>query len=748
MAGAIALGCALVASAAYWRSHSAQSVIADSTAAWMEPDAADPRRWSAVPAKSDIDPLQPAAMTNTAAAAEFSFLPPIEYVIPSARSDDKIYPRAVAVGDVTGDGRDDLVVSSVSYQNNPPYLQPNAQKVQVYVQQTDGTLAAPIVLDYSRPGGPSGNARGLDLADMNGDGVMDIAIVFPAGAAIFVNNGVGGFHPPKMASPPSSTSAESAIAMLDYNQDGRLDVLGVGHSGSIVAYLGDGNGGFLAGPPPQLSGAIFGDCIPRVADVTGDGLPDLVFTTDYNATLVVRTQLSGGGLSSMRGYYSPKRGKRAFGLTVGDFNQDGRNDAAFSGSLEYDASDGTLAIYHQNANGLLDEPMSVSWLTSKSLYMALAADLDRDGRTDLAVLDLGSSNSPAGLGIYLQGDNGLLPPRLDPRPATTSDISAPHGIAAGDLNGDGCTDVVYATGTASVVNHGRNCKPRRLPVPPQDLDGDGDNDMIWHHSTGYLATWTMEDGARLTGTSYTVARPWRVLATDDFNGDGRSEMVWSDGQSMQMWRSNGAGGYIGLPMANYPVGYRLITHGDIDGDGKADLVWRDGPSSVVAIWYMDGATVARGHASALPWTWQLTGTGDLNGDGRTDLLISDMKTLRLWSGRGDAGFVDSMIGVYPAGWNFAGSGDSDGNGRSELFWRLPRSEHFVRWIMDGSRRTAGISYRQGASWNVLDVADYNGDGRDDVVWSDDTQMQLWRAQDRGFGAQAMPAYPSGWVLKL
>lgn len=753
MAGAIALGCALVASAAYWQTDSAAQASADAkmadvTMARAEPSATDARPWRSRPSESKTTYLQSADAAGTPAAGEFSFLPPIEYVIASARSDDKIYPLAVAVGDVTGDGRDDLVATSVSYRNNPTYLQPNAQKVQVYAQQADGTLAAPLALDYARPGGPSGDARGLELADMNGDGVLDIAIVFPAGAAIFVNNGASGFRAPAMAAPPSSTTAESAIALLDYNQDGRLDVLGVGFSGGVTAYLGDGNGGFLPGPPPQLSGAPFGDAIPRVADVTGDGLPDLVFATDYNAALVVRTQLPGGGLSAMRGYLAPKNGKRAFGLSVGDFNQDGRNDVAFSGSLEYNATVGTLSIYHQNANGLLDAPAPVSWINTEALYMTLATDLDRDGKTDLTVLDLGPGNGYGGLGIYLQGDNGLLPPRLETRSATTEEISTPHGIASGDLNGDGCTDVVYATGTASVVNHGRNCKPRRLPIPPQDLDGDGDNDMIWHYSAGYLATWTMEDGARLSGTSYTVARPWRVLATDDFDGDGRSEMVWSDGQSMQMWRSNGAGGYIGLPMKNYPIGYRLVAHGDFDGDGKADLVWRDGPDSVVSLWYMDGATIKRGHASALSWTWQVAGTGDLNGDGRTDLLISDTRTLRLWSGRSGAGFVDAVIGAYPTGWTLAGSGDSNGDGRSELFWRLPRSEHFARWIMDGSRRTSGISYRQGASWDVLDIADYNGDGRDDVLWSDGSQMQLWPAQDRSFGAQAMPAYPSGWVLQL
>ncbi|BAV97048.1 FG-GAP repeat domain-containing protein [Lysobacter enzymogenes] len=742
--GAAALGCALAASATYmyWQAEPAPADAAGTAAGAAQAATAGFR---AVPAAA---PKASAA----AAAAEFSFLPPALYPIASARPDDRMYPLAVAVGDVTGDGRDDLVVTSKSARNEPEYLQPNVDKVMVYAQRADGTLpAAPILLDYRPPNGPGGAARGLQLADMNSDGVLDIAIVFPAGAAIFINDGAGGFRGPSPYFLMDATTAEGSIAVLDYNQDGRLDILAIGFGGSVRAFLGNGNGGFLPTAPLSLDGTTIGNGIASVADVTGDGLPDLVYATDYNAALLVRAQLPGGGLAPLRAYPAPDNGKRAFGMTVGDFDQDGRNDVAFAGTLEYDGKVGTLAIYRQNGEGRFDPPAALAWRNTRMMEMLLAADLDRDGKTDLVGLEYGPGGGPdafGGIGVFLQGDHGFLPPRLFSRAVGSADeISIPHGVAAGDLNGDGCTDVAYASSSGTVVNYGQNCTPRRLPVPPRDLDGDGGSDMAWLHELGYLATWTLHDGQRLAGRSFTVGAGWRVLAIDDFDGDGRAELVWSDGNGMQMWRSDGAGGYLGTAMQAYPRGYRVVAHGDFDGDGKADLAWRDAADTQVSLWYMDGARTLRGHATALAPGGRVAGSGDLNGDGRTDLLIENQATLRLWSGRAVGGFADAAIGAYPSGWVLAGTGDANGDGRAEVFWRLPGSEHLARWFMDGSRRTTGIGYRQDAAWRVLDVADYTGDGRADLVWTDGTGMRMWAAQGPGFADKPMPGYPAGWTLQ-
>jgi hypothetical protein len=72
---------------------------------------------------------------------------------------------------------------------------------------------------------------------------------------------------------------------------------------------------------------------------------------------------------------------------------------------------------------------------------------------------------------------------------------------------------------------------------------------------------------------------------------------------------------------------------DVDGDGKADLVWRHMSSGEVAIWLMNGPTIASsGHLGGVPLAWEITGAGDVNGDGKADIIWrnSQTGTVAIW----------------------------------------------------------------------------------------------------------------------
>jgi FG-GAP repeat len=69
------------------------------------------------------------------------------------------------------------------------------------------------------------------------------------------------------------------------------------------------------------------------------------------------------------------------------------------------------------------------------------------------------------------------------------------------------------------------------------------------------------------------------------------------------------------------------TLSDVDGDGKADLVWRHMSSGEVAIWLMNGPTIASsGLLGGVPLAWEITGTGDVNGDGKADIIWRNNQT--------------------------------------------------------------------------------------------------------------------------
>src|SRR5262249_37297944 len=85
---------------------------------------------------------------------------------------------SVAIGDVTGDGRNDVVFGSGMGHFSPPEL---VNKLFVAAQQTDGSLAAPVRYDQSQ----STTMASFALADVNKDGLRDVVVAGSNGLEVF-----------------------------------------------------------------------------------------------------------------------------------------------------------------------------------------------------------------------------------------------------------------------------------------------------------------------------------------------------------------------------------------------------------------------------------------------------------------------------------------------------------------------------------------------------------------------------------
>jgi hypothetical protein len=177
-----------------------------------------------------------------------AFQPPVAYGLPNAPS----APRFIAVGDLNGDGNLDLVVDT------------NAGSLFVgnwiLPGNGDGTFQPAV---YS-PHGPAGY---VVLADVNGDGILDMV----TGEGVLLGNGNATFQ--KLLQFPGTFTEGpfSPFATADFNGDGKLDVA-VLTKGIVGLLLGNGDGTFRWE-------ASFVAGIPQVsivaADFSGDGLPDL-----------------------------------------------------------------------------------------------------------------------------------------------------------------------------------------------------------------------------------------------------------------------------------------------------------------------------------------------------------------------------------------------------------------------------------------------------------------------------------------
>jgi hypothetical protein len=340
---------------------------------------------------------------------------------------------AVAVGDINGDGLDDIALTTT-------YLfdAANDYKLFVYFQKPDGTLQAPQKYDYSMA-----NETGLALADLDGDGRKDIIVGQGGGITVFrwgLSHGSMG-----MQSRMYDTHRVIDVAVLDVNRDGKLDVVGQGWDDGATIFFGDGSGSFSR--QVELATPADGYDDVKAADFNGDGFTDFAV-------------LSGQGITDAYVYYNdgtddfsaptvinpnPNQYVSIGTLAGGDFNGDGRDDLAIMSDRTH------IGIYRQDAQGGLMSPLAID--SSMDPNAMVGADLNLDGLDDLVVQHGGGQ-----LGFYLQGSGALSPEIVVNGPYATWFNT--QGLAIGDINGDSCPDVVTANNNSGlVIFPGSGCNP-------------------------------------------------------------------------------------------------------------------------------------------------------------------------------------------------------------------------------------------------------------------------------------------------
>jgi hypothetical protein len=194
------------------------------------------------------------------------------------RSDGGKSPAGLAVGDLNGDGRLDLVTFDICA------IDCNTLRVNALLGNGDGTFK----VAWTSGGGSTPGA--VALGDFNGDGKLDLAVTDGAQLSIRLGKGDGTF----------GTKVNYAagvtpfwIAVADFDGDGKLDVAvtNFGSTGSVSVLLGEGNGTFQPATNYPLSPV----AIPIemvAADVNGDQRVDLVVTDHFNKVVSVLVNTS------------------------------------------------------------------------------------------------------------------------------------------------------------------------------------------------------------------------------------------------------------------------------------------------------------------------------------------------------------------------------------------------------------------------------------------------------------------------
>jgi hypothetical protein len=342
--------------------------------------------------------------------------------------------------------------------------------------------------------------EGIVVADFNGDGKLDIAVsnFDDNNIAVFLNDGTGNFGAPVITPIQLNSSMGlnvGALAVGDFNEDGKPDLVVSTVAGSQVSIvlLGNGDGTFSQQSPIPNS---FGFFVAQVVDLNGDGHQDLVFAENGNVSVCFG---KGNGMFGNSTELASASSPGAYlGVTVADFNGDGKLDIAAP-----NLDTGTLDFWPGNGDGTFGSPTSVK-LPSSSPGSIASGDFNGDGKLDLLIGFSTSASIAFGNGdgtfdltpgdlvpVYVNGLTtsnggviGLAAPLVanTEMDAVTSDYSlgilqvtlnaalgqtppasgifsftlAPgiSNLATGDLNGDGVLDIVvfnYSTSQITTV---------------------------------------------------------------------------------------------------------------------------------------------------------------------------------------------------------------------------------------------------------------------------------------------------------
>ncbi|QCK14916.1 FG-GAP-like repeat-containing protein [Mangrovivirga cuniculi] len=306
----------------------------------------------------------------------------------------------------------------------------------------------------------------LDIlgGDFNNNGHNDVVVVYPApqtNFSIYFNNGTGSFTKSDVALPGAAKFVEKA----DFNGDGNLDLAFTedNSQGSLVyIMINNGSGGFTNVQSLTIEGNNPNRL--RAADFDNDGRLDIAVVNETNNTLVsIFRNLSSGGVTNFETTPAtfPITVDNARGMSIGDFNKDGKMDLAVNASLGAEV----FVIKNNSTPGNFSFGQYQTFVIGGDLTRILVADFDNDGFEDIATSKIQNQISVIRNTSTEGGDINFS------SPYSFTSLTSTYGIEAGDINGDGNVDIIVNSAASAQIRVFVNTStPGSISTTTYDLD--------------------------------------------------------------------------------------------------------------------------------------------------------------------------------------------------------------------------------------------------------------------------------------
>jgi hypothetical protein len=466
--------------------------------------------------------------------------------------------NSIAVADLNGDGRPDLVVADWCGATGC-----TSGGVAVLLGNGDGTFQAAV------PYGSGGlYADWVFVADLRGTGRQDlivgncgsvlnnICVGTNGGVAVLLGNGDGTFQP---AVTYSQIFGVAAVAAADVDGDGKLDLLLATNCGTGGSYMGcvgvlSGKGdGTFATALTYSSGGYSPGAI-AVGDVNGDGKADLVVahcgTVSGCGAGNVGVLLGNGNGTFAAGVVYGSAGIYPDGVVIADVNGDGKADLVVANSsTSFSVNAGDLGVLLGNGDGTFQAAVAYPAGGYGSASVAVV-DVNGDGKLDMVVANCSStsgscsgSSGTVGVGVLLGNGDGTFQTVV----TYGSGGNTPFGLAVADLNGDTKPDILVA-----------NCGSANCGTRP------GSVGVLMNASIGGTITKLASSAnPSMFGQSVTFT----ATVTSGFKGTPTGTVTLFDGTTSLGASSLNSGGVATWTPASLAVGTHSIT-AKYSGDGN------------------------------------------------------------------------------------------------------------------------------------------------------------------------------------
>ena len=478
-------------------------------------------------------------------------------------------------GDVNGDGYSDIVIGAYNHNNA-------VGKVYVYYGGTSMNNSA----DLSMTGEASFSNYGNSVSgagDMNGDGYSDLIVGAhnlnsQTGRSYLYMYGMTGTLISELNISGDVTLHEvgaSVSSAGDVNGDGYDDVIigapysaGAGFGGDAYIFFGGINMDNIADVTlgGEAANNRFGASVSTAGDVNGDGYSDVIVGAWAYSSQRGRAYIYYGGAVMnavadvvMTGA-SPSNNFGASVSTAGDVNADGYSDVII-GAYGYSAYTGLAYIFYGGAsmNNVSDVFMIGEASNNNFGYsVSSAGDLNGDGYSDVIAGAYGYSANKGKSYIYFGGSSMDNAADIAMEGGATDDAFGFSVSSAGDVNGDGFSDAI-------IGSHGYNSAMGRAYI--------------------FYGGMYMNNAADVTMTGETTINNFgiSVSSAGDVNRDGYSDVIV--GASRYNTYTGRAFVFYGSPNmnntedrvitgegVNTEFGRSVSSAGDLNGDGNSDII--------------------------------------------------------------------------------------------------------------------------------------------------------------------------------